>query len=244
MRRVLAFVAGVVLLLALFGQAPAFGSDPPLNDNRADAPVLEAPVDLATSFGVTVDVTNATREVGETRPCGGSDRTVWYAVHSASWSGVVLVEDAGSTARVRLTSYRLAPGYPMTTGACGGGSWISFNLSAGVTTWIQVSDDGTGGGEIRLRFLLLDRPPNDMLGTPGPLPVPGSDIVDTRTGTYQGWLVAGQNELENYSNCGGSTRTFWYRLTARNNVGRSRRRRIPIERHHPAEVCPTHLPGL
>lgn len=215
MRRVMALVASAFLSFGLIGAPGVLGADAPwATDNRADAPVVAFPFALG-PYTIRLDNTGAGLEPGEPQTCGGSSHTMWLAFQGTS-PGTLLVEDAGSSAHVRVASYRpSATGAGgLTTGYCGGGTWVSTSISSGVITYIQVTDDGSGPGLMELRVSALPRPVNDPLSSAVALGPAGTDTVDTRAATFQNWSIAGGTVFEKYDHCGGSGRTVWYTLVA------------------------------
>jgi hypothetical protein len=213
MRRVPYAGIAAVLVAALF--VPPVGADEvarPPNDDLAQARPIAYPL-TTTPVEVWVDNSAATAEAGEPHPCGGSARSVWYSItvpSSGSFAGSVLVEDNGTPlGNLRVAAGRLQGGV-FTVLGCGGGSWGTAQLSPGSTTYVQAMDDGTGGGDLRLRFSFLPFPANDTpAGAQAINEFPADASVDNRAATRQSWWPAGAWEP---LPCGASSRTVWYRL--------------------------------
>ena len=203
--------AGVGLFLALALLAPPAVAlaavTPPNNDIATATPI---PYPIVAPVEKMVDNSGATSEVGEAHPCGGSTRTVWYSITSPVGGNfsVVLVEDAGTPGgNLRVAAGRLQGGV-FTTLGCGGGSWATVQVSAGSTSYVQVMDDGTGGGELRLRFSTLPAPANNaFLAAETVAAFPATTVpVDNRSAT-----IDSPSEVRN---CNASQRTVWYRFVA------------------------------
>ncbi len=160
----------------------------------------------------SVDIRRATMQTnfGEPNPCGGGSHTIWYAF-TPDMAGFVTVDPAGSTfSDPALTAY-YAWGrgfYGLSLTACSPFTGpMRFTVYPGTTYFVQAADRYSGGGRLKLSFTFAPLPPpNDDRSYATNVPtLPFSDSVDITSATAP-W--------PEYSPCGNSTRTVWYRYTA------------------------------
>jgi protocatechuate 3,4-dioxygenase beta subunit len=153
----------------------------PLNDDLVDAAfIFEIP------FSVSVPTGGATDEAGETQPCGGIGKTVWYSLF-APGDFTVTISTEGSDYDTVLAAYVYGPTSPplaLQTLACnddaGGGptSEIQLQVQAGVEYLFQAGGKNSASGN--LVFNLTGPPPGSISGAvtdSGGNPIAGAEVM-------------------------------------------------------------------
>jgi hypothetical protein len=202
---ILILLVGVfALALLLPGRAAAA---PPPNDDFANAAVISS-----LPLSDTVDVTDATNELGEPAAFGVATKTVWYAFTPTS-NVEVIADLSGSDGQSPFLSIwaSYVPGLAalMNVGnAVGPGASIDVQLLAGTTYYIQAGDAWDPGAvtTISLRVSRVMGPSNDDFADATVVSnLPFSDSVNTDKATIeQGEPIADPNYLG---------RTVWYSFT-------------------------------
>ena len=200
------FLAAALLIAALAGSGQAFAA-PPTNDAFASAETLGS-----IPTGVSVDLTEATVEVGEPAgACWQPARSAWYAVTPAT------------DVLVRLTTsgpYDRAVNLYRDNGSGLGGlgfvacaySWneVLTVLDGGQTYFVQVgAPPWSGAGTVGLDVNVIDPPPNDDFADAFAFTsLPYSNGVDNRAATLE------PGEPTQPSGASSPlTRTVWYAFT-------------------------------
>ena len=208
-RHLLAGSIGALISLVLVGLGVAHAATPPSNDAfRAATEVSAYP------FTDSVDLGAASVEVDE--PAGycapaGPTRSAWYEVTAPATGVVVAAVTASKFADHVLAWYRsTGPAISdLSFAACRSAIPTSaVRVQPGTTYYLQVSDAGSGGGEISLSFTFYLPPPNDAVADAAVVPrFPWSDTVDL-------WAATFDAAEPNACALPVSRRTAWYRFDA------------------------------
>ncbi|PYR60200.1 MAG: hypothetical protein DMF91_12820 [Acidobacteria bacterium] len=193
-------------VIVSFGVTP-----PPANDNFASAIAVTT---LPATFAF--ETNGATTEPGEPAPgCASIVNTVWYSYTPAATTPVT-VSTSGSLFDTVVGVYTGAALATLTPIACNDTSGgtpqarASFTAQANTTYWIQVGSVANNplGDSGPLSLAIVVTPPvNDDLASALPLPIGGSDTVDTTGATLE------PTEPTTVAGCGTASHTVWYRLS-------------------------------
>jgi PKD repeat protein len=197
--RRLLIMAVIAAALLCLGAAPALAA--PANDDFAAATPAIAP------FSDTVDMTDATTEVGEPQFCGYAEKSVWYAVTPMA-DAILSADTTGSGTPSQLNVYRQDG-----TGL-GGLSFLScasyyepavFHVQAGTTYYLQGSPM-LWGGQLSVHIKEVTAPANDNFADATAFSsLPYSDHAV---------LTAASTEPGEPTACvGSSQKTVWYAFT-------------------------------
>jgi hypothetical protein len=188
-------------------------SQPPPNDNRAEATLLSGELDSG-----SITTVDATKEPGEPNHAGNAGgRSVWYRWTAPS-NGNVTIDTCASTIDTLLAAY---PSGGSTTpvaenddqAGCGGGtrSSVSFSVTNGQTFDIAVDGKNGAGGSVGLSLThtptIVPPPPNDDRASAEVLSGSSASASGTNAGADK---EAG--EPNHAGNAGGAS--VWYRWTA------------------------------
>lgn len=199
LRRLLLVPVMAAALLCL-GAAPALAA--PANDDFAAATPASAP------FSDTVDMAEATTEVGEPQFCGYAERSVWYAVTPTA-DAILSADTTGSGMPSQLNVYRQDG-----TGL-GGLSFLScassyepavFDVQAGTTYYLQGSPMFFWGGQLSIHIKEVTAPANDNFAD--------ATAFTNVPYTDHPVLTAASAEPGEPTACvGSSQKTVWYAFT-------------------------------
>jgi PKD repeat protein len=199
---VLALVAGALLVPAAASAAP------PANDDFANATAID-PSSLP--FSASVDITDATTQVGEPSPCYTTQKSIWYAVTPASDS-MLRVDMVGSvmqSADPILNVYQDGGGGLGALGFVGCAAsfgTVTFMAHANSTYYFQLGNISGGFGTAQINVAAIPPPANDNIANASVVSsLPFSDSQDLSSATMQ----AGEPS----PGCFGTSNTVWYSFT-------------------------------
>ena len=201
LRRLLSLPVMAAALLCL-GAAPALAA--PANDDFAAATPALAP------FSDTVDMTDATTELGEPQFCGYAEKSVWYAITPTA-DAILTADTIGSGAPSQLNVYRQDD-----TGL-GGLSFLTcasfampepavFHVQAGTTYYLQGSTMFLWGAQLSVNIKEVSAPVNDNFAD--------ATAFSSVPYTDHPVLTAASTEPGEPTACvGASQKTVWYAFT-------------------------------
>ena len=178
----------------------------PTNDNFADATVIGS-----LPYSNTVDITEATTEVGEPPSCafGGANNTVWYSYTPAT-TGWVSGSFVSSSPIPVVGVYTGASLGTLAETGClfGFGGRLAFEAQAGTTYHFQVGGAFGQSGPLEFHLEDIPVPPNDDFANAAAITaLPFSNTVDNTSASIE--------TGEPSSSCAGTrSKTVWYAFTA------------------------------
>ena len=191
--------------LDVSASSPFQSVPPPVNDNFADAAVVEG-----LPFNAVVDIVAATQEANEPQACYYTYKSVWYS-YTPSVDVLLQIDTIGSQfSDTALTVYQGAALDGWSAVACGSGAaQVKFTAYAGQTYYIQAgSTYWNASGNLHLNIMEVVPPPNDNFADAQVVTkLPFQSSEDNTLATLEG--------AEPTPDCGWGdvSRTIWYAYT-------------------------------
>lgn len=224
MRRAAAAALSAAFILALLAPAVASAAEPPANDMFAAAMTIPSFPYPETIEPLTVDLTTASVEPGEPDAVSNPfhTKTAWFRYVAPATGVVVAWASMYTFTDLRLVSYR----YDASIGGFAGLAKVAsrslngiidpvsstIRVVAGQTYYTQVSDNGSGGGPVSVKFAFFPPPPNDAFANAATPSFTDPNLVD---------LWAATTETGEPNACGvlnpTARRSVWYRFVAPQN---------------------------